>query len=159
MGNLALTNSCNQLTISNIHKMSTCRLFEKFTATSRQRLGQPQNKEVSPKGRLERARAAARSPREDQALLLRGPLPLVPRAVSPHRGNLVALSLSFIIEGRCLQAVQRHGPRRIAQHPEQSGPFAAVRRCFRPRKTRGTSKRFFSLSNLQGTMLIRRVIS
>ena len=90
MGNLALTNSCNQLTISNIHKMSTCRLFEKFTATSRQRLGQPQNKEASPKGRLERARAAARSPREDQALPLRGPLPLVPRAVSPHRGNLVA---------------------------------------------------------------------
>jgi len=90
MGNLALTNSCNQLTISNIHKMSTCRLFEKFTATSRQRLGQPQNKEASPKGRLERARAAARSPREDQALPLRGPLPLVPRAVSPHRGNLTA---------------------------------------------------------------------
>ena len=123
MGNLALTNSCNQLTISNIHKMSTCRLFEKFTATSRQRLGQPQNKEVSPKGRLERARAAARSPREDQALLLRRQLPLVPRAASPHRGNLVALSLSFIIEGRCLQAGQRHGPRRIAQHPEQSGPL------------------------------------
>ena len=102
---------------------------------------------------------ATRSPCEDQALPLRGPLPLVPRAVSPHRGNLVALSLSFIIEGRCLQAGQRHGPRRIAQHTEQSGPFAAVRRCFRPRKTRGTSKRFFSLSNLQGTMLIRRVIS
>ena len=66
---------------------------------------------------------ATRSPCEDQALPLRGPLPLVPRAVSPHRGNLVALSLSFIIEGRCLQAGQRHGPRRIAQHPEQSGPL------------------------------------
>ena len=66
---------------------------------------------------------ATRSPCEDQALPLRGPLPLVPRAVSPHRGNLVALSLSFIIEGRCLQAVRRHGPRRIAQHPEQSGPL------------------------------------
>ena len=33
---------------------------------------------------------ATRSPCEDQALPLRGPLPLVPRAVSPHRGNLVA---------------------------------------------------------------------
>ena len=66
---------------------------------------------------------ATRSPCEDQALPLRGPLPLVPRAVSPHRGNLVALSLSFIIEGRCLQAGQRHGPRRIAQHPEQSEPL------------------------------------
>ena len=33
---------------------------------------------------------ATRSPCEDQALPLRGPLPLVPRAASPHRGNLVA---------------------------------------------------------------------
>ena len=33
---------------------------------------------------------ATRSPCEDQALPLRGSLPLVPRAVSPHRGNLVA---------------------------------------------------------------------
>ena len=65
-------------------------MFEKFTATSRQRLGQPQNKEASPKGLLESARAAARSPREDQALLLRRYLPLVPRAASPHGGNLVA---------------------------------------------------------------------
>ena len=36
------------------------------------------------------ARAAARSPREDQALLLRRRLPLVPRAASPHGGNLAA---------------------------------------------------------------------
>ena len=61
MGNLALTNSCNQLTISNIHKMSTCRLFEKFTATSRQRLGQPQNKEVSPKGHVQQQEAPVRT--------------------------------------------------------------------------------------------------
>ena len=54
MGNLAFTNTLNQLTISNIHKMSTCRLFEKFTATSRQCLGQPQNKEASPKEHFER---------------------------------------------------------------------------------------------------------
>ena len=33
------------------------------------------------------ARAAARSPREDQALLLRRRLPLVPRAASPHGGQ------------------------------------------------------------------------
>ena len=59
MGDLAFINSCNQLTISNIHKISTCRLFEKSTATSRQCLGQPQNKEASPKERLERARAVA----------------------------------------------------------------------------------------------------
>ena len=59
MGNLAFTNTLNQLTISNIHKMSTCRLFEKFTAKSRQCLGQPQNKEASPKERFERSRAAA----------------------------------------------------------------------------------------------------
>ena len=38
----------------------------------------------------EMARAAARSPREDQALLLRRRLPLVPRAASPHGGNLAA---------------------------------------------------------------------
>ena len=36
------------------------------------------------------ARVAARSPREDQALLLRRRLPLVPRAASPHGGNLAA---------------------------------------------------------------------
>ena len=48
MGNLAFTNSCNQLTISNIHKMSTCGLFEKFTATSRQCLGQLLNKAKRP---------------------------------------------------------------------------------------------------------------
>ena len=34
--------------------------------------------------------AATRSLREDQALLLRRRLPLVPRAASPHGGNLVA---------------------------------------------------------------------
>ena len=33
---------------------------------------------------------ATRSLREDQALLLRRRLPLVPRAASPHGGNLVA---------------------------------------------------------------------
>ena len=38
---------------------------------------------------------ATRSPCEDQALPLRGPLPLVPRAVSPHRGNLVAGYISL----------------------------------------------------------------
>ena len=38
----------------------------------------------------EMARAAARSPREDQALLLRRRLPLVPRAASPHGSNLAA---------------------------------------------------------------------
>ena len=42
------------------------------------------------RGQSERARAAARSPREDQALLLRRQLPLVPRAASPHGGNLAA---------------------------------------------------------------------
>ena len=36
------------------------------------------------------AREAARSPREDQALLLRRRLPLVPRAASPHGGNFAA---------------------------------------------------------------------
>ena len=48
MGNLAFIDPHNQLTISNIHKMSTCRLFEKFTATSRQSLGQPLNKAKRP---------------------------------------------------------------------------------------------------------------
>ena len=48
MGNLAFTDPHNQLTISNIHRMSTCRLFEKFTATSRQCLGQPLNKAKRP---------------------------------------------------------------------------------------------------------------
>ena len=52
MGNLAFTGPSNQLKISNIHKMSTCRLFEKFTATSRQCLGQPLDKEACPKERL-----------------------------------------------------------------------------------------------------------
>ena len=65
-------------------------MFEKFTATSRQRLGQPHNKEASPKGRLERARAAARSPREDQALLLRRHLPLVPNKASSDAGPKLA---------------------------------------------------------------------
>ena len=35
---------------------------------------------------------ATRSRREDQALLLRRRLPLVPRAASPHGGNLVAVN-------------------------------------------------------------------
>ena len=48
MGNLAFTDTHNQLTISDIRKMSTCRLFEKFTATSRQCLGKPLNKAKRP---------------------------------------------------------------------------------------------------------------
>ena len=39
---------------------------------------------------MKRWSCAARSPREDQALLLRRRLPLVPRAASPHGGNLAA---------------------------------------------------------------------
>ena len=34
----------------------------------------------------------------------------------------------------CTGAGQRHGPRRIAQHPEQSGPFASARRSRASRK-------------------------
>ena len=41
-----------------------------------------QGKEASQKERLLKARAAARSPREDQALLLRRRLPLVPNKAS-----------------------------------------------------------------------------
>ena len=95
MGNLAFTDSHNQLTISNIHKMSTCRLFEKFIATSRQCLGQPLNKAKRPvrksgsKGHVQQQEAPART----RPSHYRGPLPLVPRSASPHRGNLVAVNI------------------------------------------------------------------
>ena len=45
-----------------------------------------QSNEASPKERLERARATARSPRENQALLLRRQLPLVPNKASSDAG-------------------------------------------------------------------------
>ena len=45
-----------------------------------------QSKEASLKERFERTRAAARSPREIQTLLLRGSLPLVPNKASSDAG-------------------------------------------------------------------------
>ena len=92
MGNLAFTDHHNQLTISNIHKMSTCRLFEKFTATSRQCLGQPLNKAKRPvrKSASKRHVQQQEAPREDQALLLRRHLPLVPNKASSDAGPELA---------------------------------------------------------------------
>ena len=49
-----------------------------------------QSKEASPKERFERTRAAARSPREIQTLLLRGSLPLVPNKASSDAGPELA---------------------------------------------------------------------
>ena len=49
-----------------------------------------QSNEACPKERLERARAAARSPRENQALPLRGSLPLVPNKASSDAGPELA---------------------------------------------------------------------
>ncbi len=86
MGNLAFTNFCNQLTISNIHKMSTCRLFEKFTATSRQCLGQPLDKAKRPV----RKSASKRHVQQQEALLLRRRLPLVPNKASSDAGPELA---------------------------------------------------------------------
>ena len=86
MGNLAFTNSCNQLTISNIHKMSTCGLFEKFTATSRQCLEQLLNKAKRPV----RKSASKRHVQQQEALLLRRHLPLVPNKASSDAGPELA---------------------------------------------------------------------
>ena len=49
---------------------------------------------------------------------------------------------------RCRAGVggQRHGPRRIAQHPEQSGPFAAVRRSRISHQKSEKEKNKFSFS-------------
>ena len=49
-----------------------------------------QGKEASQKERLLKARAAASSPREDQALLLRRRLPLVPNKASSDAGPELA---------------------------------------------------------------------
>lgn len=56
MGNLAFTDPSNQLTISNIYKMSICRLFEKIHSdvTAVFRTTPKQSKEASLKERLER---------------------------------------------------------------------------------------------------------
>ena len=51
---------------------------------------------------------ATRSLREDQALLLRRRLPLVPRAASPHGGNLVVAVRSLF--KRCNKASSDAGP-------------------------------------------------
>ena len=54
---------------------------------------------------MKRWSCTARSPREDQALLLRRRLPLVPRAASPHGGNLVAEPFTRSISFTPLPAV------------------------------------------------------
>ena len=59
-----------------------------------------QSKEASPKERLERARAAARSPRENQALLLRGSLPLVPNKALSDAGPELAGRESLCGDGK-----------------------------------------------------------
>ena len=72
---------------------------------------------------------ATRSLREDQALLLRRRLPLVPRAASPHGGNLVAAVRSLFKRSnkgateqqgiiRCRAGVGGQGSRAAMESPQ-----------------------------------------